>query len=125
MHLHDLAAWHADWLWSLPLIVITIVIQVLGLGQMNHVIDRLLGKQPDSRPTALRFILTLIFAALASTILLSLSALIWATTYLYLGALGNGQIALLYSLSALTSYGHTPIYLEEQWQLMGALESLD
>src|SRR5262249_49167139 len=95
------------------------------LGQMNHVIDRLLGKHPDSRPTALRFILTLIFAALASTILLSLSALIWATTYLYLGALGNGQIALLYSLSALTSYGHTPIYLEEQWQLMGALESLD
>ena len=28
---------------------------------------------------------------------------------------------MLYSLSALTSYGHASIYLEAQWQLMGAL----
>ena len=33
--------------------------------------------------------------------------------------------AMLYSLSAMTSYGHANLFLEEQWQLMGALEALN
>ena len=49
----------------------------------------------------------------------------WAVVYVFLGALGDGKAAMLYSLSALTSYGHVQIYLEPQWQLMGALESLN
>ncbi len=32
---------------------------------------------------------------------------------------------MLYSLSAMTSYGHANIYLEPDWQLMGALEALN
>jgi hypothetical protein len=32
---------------------------------------------------------------------------------------------MLYSLSAVTSYGHTRLILEPQWQLMGALEALN
>jgi hypothetical protein len=32
---------------------------------------------------------------------------------------------MLYSLSAMTSYGHANLYLEPQWQLMGALEALN
>jgi hypothetical protein len=32
---------------------------------------------------------------------------------------------MLYSLSAMTSYGHANLFLEEQWQLMGALEPLN
>jgi len=32
---------------------------------------------------------------------------------------------MLYSLSAMTSYGHANLFLEEQWQLMGALEALN
>jgi hypothetical protein len=29
-------AWHADWAWGLPLIVLTVVIHVLGLGLINE-----------------------------------------------------------------------------------------
>jgi hypothetical protein len=31
---------------------------------------------------------------------------------------------MLYSLSAMTSYGHAELFLERQWQLMGAVEAL-
>ena len=32
---------------------------------------------------------------------------------------------MLYSLSAMTSYGHADIYLDRHWQMMGALEALN
>ena len=32
---------------------------------------------------------------------------------------------MLYSLSAMTSYGHASLFLEDRWQLMGALEALN
>ena len=32
---------------------------------------------------------------------------------------------MLYSLNALTSYGHTNLSLEDHWHLMGALEALN
>jgi hypothetical protein len=32
---------------------------------------------------------------------------------------------MLYSLSALTTYGHANIFLEDKWQMMGALEALN
>jgi hypothetical protein len=32
---------------------------------------------------------------------------------------------MLYSISAMTSYGHASVFLEARWQLMGALEALN
>jgi hypothetical protein len=32
---------------------------------------------------------------------------------------------MLYSLSAMTTYGHANLYLKDQWRLMGALEALN
>ena len=32
---------------------------------------------------------------------------------------------MLYSLGALTTYGHANIFLEPQWGMMGALEALN
>ena len=32
---------------------------------------------------------------------------------------------MLYSMSAMTTYGHANIYLEEHWRLMGAMEALN
>ena len=54
-----------------------------------------------------------------------LEAVIWAAAYRFLGALPNARYAMLYSLNAITSYGHTDLNLEDRWQLMGALEALD
>jgi hypothetical protein len=32
---------------------------------------------------------------------------------------------MLYSLSAMTAYGHANLYLQAHWQLMGALEAVN
>ncbi|WP_245632471.1 hypothetical protein [Edaphobacter aggregans] len=32
---------------------------------------------------------------------------------------------MLYSLNAITSYGHANLQLEDRWHLMGAMESLN
>jgi hypothetical protein len=45
--------------------------------------------------------------------------------YWALGAVPDGKSALLYSLNAITTYGHAGVALEPRWQLMGALEALN
>ena len=63
--------------------------------------------------------------ALLATLLHGIEAAVWAGAYRLLGALPDSRSAMLYSLSAMTSYGHANLFLEEQWQLMGALEALN
>ena len=64
-------------------------------------------------------------AALAATLLHGTEGMIWAVAYRLVGALPTNGSAVLYSLSAITSYGHTNLILEQRWQLMGALEALN
>jgi hypothetical protein len=59
------------------------------------------------------------------TVLLGVEAGAWAATYLAVGARDDFASAMLYSLSAMTSYGHANVFLAEHWQLMGALEALN
>ena len=40
-------------------------------------------------------------------------------------SLPDGRSSMLYSLSAMTSYGHEHFDLANHWQLMGALEALN
>ena len=54
-----------------------------------------------------------------------LEAGFWAVAYRWLDALPNWRAAMLYSLNAMTTYGHANLYLDEHWQLMGALEALN
>jgi hypothetical protein len=42
-----------------------------------------------------------------------------------LGARADFASAMLYSLSAMTAYGHANVFLAKQWQLMGAIEALN
>ncbi len=49
----------------------------------------------------------------------------WAVAYVALGARPDFASAMLYSLSAMTTFGHANIFLAEHWQLMGALEALN
>ena len=62
---------------------------------------------------------------LLATLLHASEAVIWAAAYHELHALPNIHEALLYSLSALTTYGHAELYLAPHWRLMGALEALN
>jgi hypothetical protein len=64
-------------------------------------------------------------AALLASVLHGIEAGTWAAAYRFLGALPDNRSAMLYSLSAITTYGHANLYLKDHWQLMGALEALN
>jgi hypothetical protein len=63
--------------------------------------------------------------ALLAAVLHGIEGTTWAAAYRLLGALPDNRSAMLYSINAMTSYGHTSLVLEARWQLMGALEALN
>ena len=79
----------------------------------------------DRHRFILKFARVMGATALLATMLHGFEAFIWATAYRILGALPNNRIAMLYSLSAITTYGHANLFLQDRWQLMGAMEALD
>ena len=118
--------WGTNWAWGLPLIVMTVLIHVFGLGLIRHRTVRASGGPIRRRhhPTAV-FMVVMGATTLLATSLHAVEAGIWAIAYRVLGALPDGKSAMLYSLNAMTSYGHTNLNLEDHWQLMGALEALN
>jgi hypothetical protein len=112
--------WGPDWAWSLPLIAITVVIHASGLQLIGAQVNRL----RHSHLVRQQFSLVGVTATFI-TCLHAFEAVIWAAAYRLLGALPSFHEAILYSLSAMTSYGHTKIALAIKWELMGALESLN
>jgi hypothetical protein len=72
-----------------------------------------------------RSVVVLALTALGAAILHGLEAAVWATLYLGIGALTSVQNAMLYSLGAITSYGHAEIFLEDRWKLLGAIEAVN
>ncbi len=118
-------SWSADWAWGLPLIVLTVVIHVLGLGLIGQ---RALGVTShifERRHTAVAFVVVVGATTLLATLLHGIEAGIWAAAYRLLDALPDERAAMLYSLSAITSFGHASLTLKEHWQLMGAMEALN
>ncbi len=49
----------------------------------------------------------------------------WAGLHVWLGALPDWRDAALYSLNAITSYGHDQLFLKDQWGLLGAIEAVN
>ncbi|HUN61909.1 MAG TPA: hypothetical protein VMU53_07960 [Candidatus Sulfotelmatobacter sp.] len=119
MNTEHLESWGADWLWGVPLILVTVMIQVHALS--------FLKRQADQRMSYIykHHTLSVGSVTLSITILHAFEAVLWAGTFLFLGAVPDPRTAMLYSLNALTAFGHTDVNLEKQWQLMGALESLN
>jgi hypothetical protein len=122
---NDALAWDANWAWSLPLIVVTVIFHVVGLTFINERINlarRFLRKRHNF---LLAFAPVMGIGTLWVTLLHAVEAGIWASVYWFLGALPDGRSALLYSLGAMTTYGHASFYLAPHWQLMGTLEALN
>jgi hypothetical protein len=117
--------WEENWAWGLPLIVLNVSLHVTGLGFINAKIIEIVGLVEDRRHVLVTFAVVMGIATLAATVLHGIEAVVWAGAYLVLGALPDMRSALLYSLSAITSYGHTDLFLAAHWQLMGALEALN
>jgi hypothetical protein len=117
--------WGVDWAWGLLLIVMTVVFHAYCLGLLNKEVA---AKLNDSR-TFWRLpsgsIVLIGGAALSTSIFHGAECIAWAITYRLVGALSDNKSAVLYSLNAITSYGHASLHLEQRWQLMGALEALN
>ena len=129
MHPMDISPWIGNWAWSLPLIVVTVVIHACGLaligGKFVAVLGESLGEFVDGPGFMPKFAVVIGGTALLATLLHGIESGIWAAAYRFLGALPDNRSAMLYSLSAMTTYGHANLYLKDRWQLMGALEALN
>jgi MFS superfamily sulfate permease-like transporter len=117
-------AWSGDWAWGLPLIVFTVLIHVAGFGLLSRKTLNASSHTIRRRPIVI-FIVVIGLTTLLATSLHALEAGIWAVAYRFLGALPDNRSAMLYSLNAMTSYGHTNLQLEDHWHLLGAMEALN
>jgi hypothetical protein len=63
--------------------------------------------------------------ALALAALHAIEAGLWAIVYLLLGAMTDPGPAMLFSLEAMTTYGHSDLMLALHWRMMGAIEALN
>jgi hypothetical protein len=121
----DALSWDGNWAWALPLIVLTLILHVVGLVLINTRMQRLFAVIEDHRSFSFMFGLVMGVTMLLVTLLHAFEATIWGAAYVVLGALPDGRTAMLYSLSAITTYGHTDLTLAPHWRLMGALEALN
>lgn len=123
--LADATTWSANWAWSLPLIVLTVIIHVVGLLRINQRVEQVENTTIERHGFPVVFGVVIGATVLLATVLHGFEGIIWAVTYRLVGALPDNHSAVLYSLSAMTSYGHANLDLERHWQLMGALEALN
>jgi len=121
----NLPAWGADWAWGLPLIVLTVVLHAYGLGLLNKDVNSRMDQRNSLRLPSPGSSILIGATALSATVLHAFECLIWAAAYRLLGAMADNKSAVLYSLNALTTYGHGNLHLAPHWQMMGALEALN
>ncbi|WP_088140910.1 hypothetical protein [Achromobacter xylosoxidans] len=114
--------WEDDWLWGLPLFVATIVMHVTAFMTMARILAAAPAHWGQSK---ILFGLSVAIFALFAAILHALEALAWALLYVHIGAVPDLSAAILYSLEAITSYGHAPAFLPPHWQLVGAIEAVN
>jgi hypothetical protein len=118
-------SWEGNWAWAVPLIVLNVTLHVIGLGLINAKIIGFVDVEKHRRPVLITFTMVMVIMTVAATVLHGVEAVVWAGAYLGLAALPDMRSALLYSLNAMTSYGHAPLFLAPPWELMGAFEALN
>jgi hypothetical protein len=117
--------WFADWFWSIPIILFTVALHAIGLLLVEVVVLERLEHRLKKTRFRFRFPIVISAVVLLVTTLHGFEAAIWAGVYRLLDALPDDKTAMLYSLNAITSFGHANIYLKPHWQLMGAFEALN
>jgi hypothetical protein len=116
--------WAADWGFGVPMILASIAFHVSGLVGVEWLLNTI--EERRRRPRSIRYflVLTLLVANIV-LVMHALEAMAWALLYLELDALPDLRTAMLYSLNALTSYGHEATALADAWRLLGAIESMN
>jgi len=115
--------WSSNWIWGLPMIVVTVAFHGFCLGLLHSRGSLFLSKwKGDFLPRRFTAVVMGV-TALCVAFLHGLEAKMWAGLYLALGALPDHRTAVLYSLGAMTTFGNANLHLPLHWQLMGVLEA--
>ncbi len=82
----------------------------------------------ETRRLPLAHVFAIVIGAITSMGLLlaalhGIEAAFWAVVYLWLGALGSPEAAILYSVDAMATRGASGVTLQPHWRMMGALEA--
>jgi hypothetical protein len=118
-----------NWIWGLFLIALSVTIHATGVVFMVSVLHGLRVRL-ESRSLGLTHLLAIMIVAVTAMGLLlaalhGMEAALWAAAYLWLGALGSPEAAILYSVDAIATRGASGIVLEPPRQILGALEAVD
>ncbi len=116
--------WSSDWAWGMPLLVLTVVFHVCVFVLIVKALVRRVHSERSARNLA-RFFVAIALTALCAAALHGLEATAWALLYVEVGAMSDLSTSMLYSLSAITSYGHSEVFLEQRWKLLGAIEAMN
>jgi hypothetical protein len=117
--------WSVDWMWGCLLIVVTMIFHVLCIGYINQKAISINANMMKHRYATASFALVVGTTALLATLLHGIETAIWAAAYIFVGAMPDVRSAMLYSLGAMTTYGHQSLFLAERWRLLGTLEALN
>lgn len=120
-----LAPCGSAWMWSVPIIMLTVIIHAFGLGFADARVVKVLKNNGKRRLPQRLSVAIMGGTAVFAVILHGFEASVWASAYVLLGAVEGRRSAMLYSVSAMTTYGHSDIHLGAKWQMMGALEALN
>jgi hypothetical protein len=117
--------WSADWVWGCPLIVLTVIIHVVGLGLIARLDVASYGEGLHYHQRVATGAVILAATTVFATVLHGFEAGVWAISYCFIGALPDFKSAMLYSLGAMTTYGHDVLALQTHWRMLGAIEALN
>ncbi len=115
----------ADWEWGLPLTVPTVLIHTSGLWMVWQTARRAFSHSVMRHHHTAISLTIISCMTLSAATLHGIEAALWALVYRFLKAFPDYRVAMLYSLNAITSYGHANLQLEDRWHLMGATEALN
>lgn len=116
--------WGADWAWGVPMLLGAIAFHVCGLVALEAVLRWIESRRRKPRSISY-FLVLMLFTANVLLLLHVLEVGAWAFVYLRIDAVDNLSTALLFSLNAMTSYGHDHVWLTNPWRLLGAIESMN
>ncbi len=121
----EVAPWYNVWVWATPLIVLNTISHVAGLVSIQHWLTPALQRYSGRRRLTLRLAAVIALGAAAVTVLHAVEAMVWAVSYLIVSAIPDTRSAMLFSIDAMTTYGHSQVRLPLHWRLMGTLEALN
>jgi hypothetical protein len=116
--------WGSDWAWGIPMLLGLVAFHVSGLVGLEALL-RWIERHRVKPRTVSYFLVLMLFVVNMALLLHIFEVGAWARLYQRLDAMDDFSTAMLFSLNAMTTYGHDEMRLENKWRLLGAIESMN